>query len=488
MAVLAAANRGVGGPFCFCMAESMRQQVLLFNPKSDFYAMPLGLLAVGSALSTDRYEVSILDARIESRAEQTILEKARTAVAVGMTVFSGPSIGMALRLSRELKKLFPALPVVWGGWHPSILPEQCIESGAVDAVVIAQGETTFRELLDVIHERDRWSDIPGLCINSNGAAKRTSPRPLARMDQFPAARYELLDVENYFRHKGKRQIDYSSSRGCPYKCTFCADPIVYESKWTGFAAPRIVDELQYLHRQYRMDEVFFLDDDLFASLKRIQALAAEFVRAKIQFTWKGTARADELCRLPEEFFDVLRASGCARINVGAESGSQRMLDRIKKQYRVDQILTAARRAARAGIALSYSFIAGFPGETESDFQATIDVFRTLRRESSTFEANVYFYSPYPGTELVQELEKKGVRLPERLEDWDDFNIDSAWNSPDRPRLERRVRNINFYMRHGYSLPSTSAPRRVLQTVSRFRCDRDWYGFPVERYVAEALHR
>src|SRR5262249_15336870 len=151
-------------------------------------------------------------------------------------------------------------------------------------------------------------------------------------------------------------------------------------------------------------------------------------------------------------------------------------------------VAAARRAARAGIALSYSFIAGFPGESETDFRATVDVLRTIRRESASLEAHIYFYSPYPGTELVRELEDRGVRLPERLEDWDNFNIDGAWNSTSRPQLERRVRNINFYMRPGYSFPARSLPRRALQTVSRFRCDRDWYTFPVERYVVDALNR
>jgi radical SAM superfamily enzyme YgiQ (UPF0313 family) len=215
--VLEAADGRVGGSFCVRLAMPMKQRVLLFNPQSDFYAMPLGLLAVGSALPQERYDVSITDARIEPGAEQTLLERAKSAAAVGITVFSGPSIGMALRLSRELKKRFPMLPVIWGGWHPSILPEQCIESGAVDAVVIAQGEATFRDLLDVIDDRDRWTAIPGLCLKTNGTAQRTAARPLAKMDRFPAARYELLDVDTYFRNKGKRQIDYSSSRGCPYK-------------------------------------------------------------------------------------------------------------------------------------------------------------------------------------------------------------------------------------------------------------------------------
>jgi radical SAM superfamily enzyme YgiQ (UPF0313 family) len=306
------------------------------------------------------------------------------------------------------------------------------------------------------------------------------------MEGFPAARYELLDVGTYFRRKGRRQIDYSSSRGCPYKCTFCADPMVYRSKWTGLPPERIVAELRDLHTRYAMDEVFFLDDDLFASLKRIQALVDAFIEARISFAWKGTARADELCRLPESFFAKLRQAGCVRINVGAESGSQRVLDNIKKEYEVDEIVTAARRASNAGIQISYSFITGFPGETPDDFRATLNVIKTIRGIDSRMETSVYFYSPYPGTELVQELVSKGLKFPERLEAWETFNIEGAWLPRDNPRFVSRVRNLNFYLRHGYTDDATSMPRKLLRGLSRFRCERDWYGLPVERYLAEAL--
>jgi len=168
--------------------------------------------------------------------------------------------------------------------------------------------------------------------------------------------------------------------------------MVYRSKWTGLPADRVVSELLTLHSRYRMDEVLFLDDDLFASLKRIRELADAFIGAAVPFVWKGTARADELCRLPEDFFPRLRQAGCKRINVGAESGSQKVLDQIKKEYQVDEILTAAERAARAGISLSYSFIAGFPGETARDFQSTIDVLKAIRSKGSAIEASIYFYS------------------------------------------------------------------------------------------------
>jgi radical SAM superfamily enzyme YgiQ (UPF0313 family) len=308
------------------------------------------------------------------------------------------------------------------------------------------------------------------------------------MDDFEPVRYGLLDVDAYFAHKGKRQIDYSSSRGCPYKCTFCADPMVYGSKWTGLPAARVLKELLDLHACYQMEEVSFLDDDLFASLKRIQSLTDVFIEAKVPFTWKGAARADELCRLPDAFFERLRTSGCVRINVGAESGSQRILDQMKKQYRVDQIVTAAERATRAGIGLVYSFITGFPGETEADFRATLDVLKLVRRKSTYLETIVYFYSPYPGTELVNELQQRGFRLPDKLEQWENFDIEGAWLPRNDPRFVRRVRNLNFYMRHGYSAQTRSRLRRMLRAISRFRCNRDWYGLAFERYLAEALHR
>ena len=463
----------------------MKDSILLYNPPSEFYAMPLGLLAVGSVLDRAKYDVRIFDSRIDSQADRHVIDSAENSRCVGMTVFSGAPIRPALELSRQLKQRFPNVPIVWGGWHPSILPEQCVASGAVDVVVIGQGEGSFTELVDAIGNHHRWSTIPGLCINTGDGPRRTPPRPLSDMNGFPPARYDLLDVDSYFRHKAARQIDYSSSRGCPYKCTFCADPIIYQSRWTALSAKRTLDELMSLHEAYGFDEVFFLDDDLFASLKRIQALVDALIEAEAPFGWKGTARADELCRLPEAFFPRLHASGCRRINIGAESGSQKILDQIKKQYRVEQILEAARRTAEAGIGVNCSFIGGFPGETDEDFMATVEVLKQVRKINRDLEASIFFYSPYPGTELVRELESRGLELPQKLEDWAGFTIDSSW-LPDPKGLSQRILNLNFYFRHAYSRRRDGVVRRLLQKVSHLRCEHDWYQLPFEPYLARLL--
>src|SRR2546428_4230127 len=237
-----------------------------------------------------------------------------------------------------------------------------------------------------------------------------------------------------------------------------------------------------------MEKFSFLEVVLSGSVKRIQPRVDAFIEASLRLPWKGTARADELCRLPEAFFERLREAGCLRINVGAESGSQKILDQIKKQYNVDQILTAGDRAARAGIGISYSFITGFPGETERDFRATLDVLKALRRRDARLETSIYFYSPYPGTELVQELENLGLRLPKKLEDWGNFNIEGAWLPRNNSRLVRRVRNLNFYLRNGYAEDARSRPGKLLQGISRFRCERDWNGLPFDRNVAETWGR
>lgn len=465
----------------------LKSQVLLYNPQSEFYAMPLGLLAVGSALDPKTFDVRIIDGRLHRDAHRSVLDRVDTALCLGMTVFTGSPIRDALQLASAVKSRRPDLPIIWGGWHPSILPEQCLRSGCVNAVVTGQGEATFSELAQRLIARESLAGCRGCLFAEKGQIINNGPRLFRNVNSFPAVDYSLLDVEAYFEKKGRRQIDYCSSRGCPYQCTFCADPQVYGGRWSGLEARRVLDEILALHQKYRFEEVFFLDDDLFANRKRLAEICSLLCRDNAGFGWKGTARADELCRMSEEALVDISRGGCRRINVGAESGSQSMLDRIKKKYRVEELVEAGRRARRHGIKLTFSFIAGFPGEPEESLDQTASLIHILKGIDPDFETPIYFYAPYPGTELARELEQAGWSHKGRLEDWFGFDIRKERYPWTTAEYVRKVRNLNFYLQKAY--PGTTRNgriRRALGRLAQWRLERDALGWPFERHTFAVL--
>ena len=244
--------------------SAKRHKVVLYNPKAVFWTMPLGLIAVGSALDPARFEVKIIDARLEADPVGKLLSEARGALCVGMGVLTGDPIHDALRASRAVKQTYPQLPVVWGGWHPSLFPKECLEEPTVDAAVSGQGEETFAEMMERYLEGRDLGGVSGVTWrNQAGRVVENLPRPTRDVNTLSAHNYDLVPVEEYFKHKGKRQFDYISSIGCRFRCAFCADPFVYNRSWYGLSADRMAGELSELQRRYRFDEVSFQDETFF---------------------------------------------------------------------------------------------------------------------------------------------------------------------------------------------------------------------------------
>ncbi|MEO8361538.1 MAG: radical SAM protein, partial [Vicinamibacteria bacterium] len=340
-----------------------RRKILLYNPRGESHILPLALLHIGSALP--EFDVRIIDGRIEMTPEATIAELADEAVCLGVTVLTGKPILDALRASRAAKRKNPKLPVIWGGWHPSLLPEQCLASPLVDACISGQGEETFREAVVKLAAGEPIDSIGGLTVKREGVVVKNPPRAFQNVNGFPRVDYGLIDLEKYFKFRGARRLDYCSSQGCPFECSFCADPMVYKQRWSGLSAARVIEELTEYKAKYRLDQVFFNDDNFFTDLKRTEAIARGMIDAKLNLQWFGTGRADLLKRLTPEQFGLMRESGCYKVNVGAESGSPQILETIKKGTLVEEVLEAAEKLNKAGIGARFSFIAGFPNEPAS---------------------------------------------------------------------------------------------------------------------------
>ncbi|HEY0070042.1 MAG TPA: radical SAM protein [Chloroflexia bacterium] len=469
------------------MSAQARPKVVLYNPKAVFWTMPLGLIAVGSALDATRYEVKIIDGRLEADPIAAVLREAAGALCVGMGVLTGDPIHDALDVSRRVKSEYPGLPVVWGGWHPSLFPAECLAEPSVDIAVSGQGEETFAEVVERFASGADLSGVKGVTWRGlDGKIMSNPPRPTADVNRLPRHNYDLIDVEAYFRHKGKRQLDYISSVGCRFRCAFCADPFVYNRAWYGLNAGRIAEELGQLSRKYRVEEVGFQDETFFTRRERVEEICHAFLDGGLHFAWTGTMRADQGQRLPDETLALCKRAGLRRVMIGVEAGTDEMLKRIKKDITIAQVFNTAEKLVRHRIGAIWNFIVGFPDEPEESFEATLRIAKRLRGMSKDFEAAVFFYKPYPGNELADQVRASNYAFPCSLEEWADFDyVGSAGPWVSREKY-LRVERFKFYQKYAFG----RHPHPItlpLQALARWRVDRDFYHFPIEQKLVEAIH-
>jgi anaerobic magnesium-protoporphyrin IX monomethyl ester cyclase len=474
------------------MTSRKRQRVVLYNPRAVFWTMPLALIAIGSALDRSRYDVVIVDGRLESDPLGSLLAAIdESTVCLGITVLTGAPIRDALSITRAVKAQRPDLPIVWGGWHPSLFAEQCMREQAVDAIVIGQGEDAFAELVDRFAEGGSPTGIAGSVHRDVGGRAGTGPivhellRPMRDVNELASHDYRFVDVDRYFAAKGRRQFDYISSQGCRFRCTFCADPYVYKRGWYGLEPERMATELLAHKRAFGFDEVAFQDETFFTSRSRVAAVAEAFLTADLRVTWTATMRADQGYRLDEELLELCRRAGLKRVMIGVESGSPEMLKRIQKDITIEQVFVTAERCVRQGIGAICNFIVGFPGESDESMQETLDVAARLRAMSTDFEAAIFYYRPYPGNPLADELLRDGYVFPDSLEGWGDFDYVGGYGEWVTPAQHERVERFKFYQRYAFG-HNRRALRRPLQRLSRWRVDRGWYALPLEKAIIERL--
>lgn len=463
-----------------------RPKVVFYNPRGESHILPLALVHVGSMLPD--FDVKIIDGRIELTPEATLAEVSDQAVCLGVTVLTGKPILDALRASRAAKRRNPKLKVIWGGWHPSLLPEQCLASPCVDVCVSGQGEETFREIVLKLAAGEGLDGVAGIAFKREGLVVKNPPRPFQNVNAFPRADFDLIDMEKYFAHRGARRLDYCSSQGCPFECSFCADPMVYKQRWSGLAGARVVSEIAEHKARYRLDQVFFNDDNFFTDLKRAEAIARGLIGGQINLQWFGTGRADLLRRMTTEQLGLMRESGCYKVNVGAESGSPEVLESIKKGTLVEEVLETAEKLNRAGIGARFSFIAGFPNEPAVSLADTYRTVKALRKINGGFETPIYFYAPYPGTELSERMPALGFEAPKRLEDWENVDLDHSIGPWISEPVRKFVPRYNFYLRHAFEPVEGGLGKHVAQWFARLRVRFDFYRFDFERRLVDLSKR
>jgi radical SAM superfamily enzyme YgiQ (UPF0313 family) len=397
-------------------------RVLLVNPNTrtvynPLPFPPLGLMSI-AAVVRESHEVRIHDRNLYHDTNgQRITETLRQFKpdVVGITSLTGPAILDGVLVSRLAKE--SGAQVVWGGTHASLMPEQTIENPWIDFVVINEGEETFRELLVAIEQHRGYAGIPGLAYKQSGQIQVNTERPFLKdLDVLPMPAWDLVPVERYLYRYGKsrRKLVMVTSRGCLFRCSFCYVIDFHKRKYRGRSAGRILEEIDYLQRNFGIDAARF-DDDLFVlDRHRLREFSNWIDRNDIAITWESNCRADQV---NPDFLDTVVRGKCHRLTFGLESGSERILKFLKKDLSVDETRRAFRLLQETRIRTAASFLVGIPTETRDDVQQSMALAEAIQAHHTHF----YPYVPFPGSPLAEYCVTNGlIQYPTRLEDWGDF--------------------------------------------------------------------
>ena len=460
---------------------------------------PLGILQA-AALVVKNTPVVFLDQRIEKGWKKS-LEKQLNAepLCVALTSMSGNQIRYALTASRLVKEINPRVPVVWGGLHASMLAEQTLNEPSIDIVVRGEGEETFRQVVEALKSGQGMEKVHGVSWRTNGNVNHNPDRPFLDLEQVPEVPYQLVDVKDYLpEFRSVPSLNVETSRGCPNRCAYCYNYQYNRCTWRSQSPSRVLDRLRYAVDHLGVRGFYLTDDNFFARVSRGLEIARRIREERFGIQWQlQGVEISTVMEMSKKDLDLLRASGCVRFSFGADSGSDRILQRLKKKHRARDIIEVNQRLAAYDITIYYSFLSGIPTETGDDLKKTVDMLLTLVDGNHNARVSpLYNYFPFPGAPLYEEIvSQHGYLAPERLEDWEtvDYgatNIDYVSRGM-QEQLERLYLPSLFLDRkfHEYN---TRSWLRILSDVyrplARFRIKNRYFRFPLEMWAARAYMR
>lgn len=482
------------------------RKIILFNPKTSDISrrkgvLPLALLSISSKLNTEGYHIVIIDEATDSFSEEVL----DGALCFGVSAMIGYQIYSALSMAKRIRKLHPGIPIVWGGWHPSIQPEQTAENDHVDYLVRGQGEETFYELIKALEQNVGFETILGLTYKRDGQIRSNPDRPIVDPNTFPHLPYELIDMPKYIHASefGKRTINYLTSIGCPFNCGFCAEQLVHHRKWYPLTAERVLKDLAYLIHTYGIDSVVINDSEFFINEKRVVEICRGMIDTGFHIKWGNVnGRADILLRYQEETWNLMRKSGLQSILTGAETYDPIILKLINKKISIENTIDFSKRAKKFGIIIKFSMMIGLPIKDRQktiyrEFAETIDFINMLYRVNPDNMFLLFMYTPFPGTPLYNRSVELGYQGPQSLEEWGLFlqGLNSMLTPWTDEKISEIVYQVNFYfpfvsnMVHnvilGYPLlkKTVALPvERILYVIMKWRLRTKFFAFPVE-YLA-----
>ena len=448
----------------------MKKKIVLYFPPPFTYerswkGVPLALLSISRVLDSEGYDIKIITDFLSEDHEKEILKYAKDSICLGISAMTGFQIFDGLKISEMVKSKYPNIPIVWGGWHPSLLPEETIRNKNIDIVIKGQGDRTFPELVHALERGTDLKKIQGIVFKRGSRTISTPSRELEDINDLPPMPYHLIDMEKCIlsTEYGKRTIPYISSYGCPHRCGFCVEQIVNKRRWKALKAERVIKEWEYLIKKYRADSIAIYDSNFFVDKKRVYDICRGLLKKNLKIRWgNANGRVSQMVRYEPEIWQAMKDSGCSMILTGAESGDQDALDLINKDMDVKEIEKFTMLCKRYDIKILFSFLVGLPWSSNpkenrefinKEYRLTFSLIDKLLKISNRNRFTYYIFLPYPGAPLYMRAVNLGLRSPKTLKEWstyllspeDAFNVvtKQKWITPKQARLTAMLTQYIF---------------------------------------------
>lgn len=411
----------------------MKNKIILIRPWNEFHLAnypPLGLILLGTLLKNGGLNVKIVHCENRNRWKQRIDDALDDdVIAVGITSLTSEIIG-AINIARYLKAK-ASVPVVWGGWHAALFPEQITASRLADYVIAGEGDLSFYKLVEELRQ-------------GKGPVNKLIRSGRVELDSLPIPLYEIDEsIEHFINEKLNdkfqeyikgicRWLPYQSSRGCPHRCSYCINVVTDNQMYKKKSAEKVVYEMGAIKDRFDLTHIKLIDDNFFSDINRTRKIALGMIKNGIGVTWDAECRVDYF---KERFIDrdtlkLFKESGLVQMTFGVESGSEYSLARMKKDIEPDQSLAAVALCDSLHITTRCSFVLDIPGDSKKDIYESAKLIKKLRRFKRCV-CGVHTYRPYPKSELCQKLiNDKVLYQPNCLEEWEDKRYVAQFTSTD----------------------------------------------------------
>ena len=448
----------------------LKPKIILFFPsplpyERNWRGVPLALLAISRQLTLENYNIQIYSRFLQKDFQKQILKQGQGSLCLGISAMTGFQIFDGLKIAKLFKKKYPTIPIVWGGWHPSILPQETIKNKYVDIVVRGQGDVTFTSLVHALEKNSNLKNIPGLTYKVKNKIYHNPDSGPVNLNLLPPLPYHLVDVDKCLivTEYGQRTIPYISSYGCPHRCGFCVEKIVNKGIWTSLDSVHIYNEWKNLKNKYQVDSIAVYDSNFFVNESRVKTLCQLLHRHKLKLNWgNANGRVKQLSLYQPQTWSLMKKTGCAMILTGAESGNQEALDFISKDLDVADIVKFTRLCKKYKIKILYSFLVGLPWSKDpaqnknfvaSEFKSTLSLIDLLLKISRQNRYTYYVFLPYPGAPLFKRALSLGYKAPKTLLGWSSYLMSpedafktilrQLWISPNQARLTAMLTQYIF---------------------------------------------